>query len=173
MWDFFKQCDASSLSRRFWCALTAFYCHFLTRTVSAKPGDRPVFLLLFRRKPALSFWGEDASLWSRLGITASRCGTRQDGSIWELLPQCCCYASCRHKCGDGFFFSFKLILSASFIDSMTKSSVSVCVAIRGFNHSAVQSIFKKIIMVLVNNYFCFNTSQRSEWFVLYLNAPEP
>lgn len=43
----------------------------------------------------------------------------------------------------GFFFSFKLILSASFIDSMTKSSVSVCVAIRGFNHSAVQSKKKK------------------------------
>lgn len=60
-----------------------------------------------------------------------------------------------------FFSPFKLILSASFIDSMTKSSVSVCVAIRGLNHSAVQSIFEKK-MVLVNNYFCFDASQRSE-----------
>lgn len=62
-----------------------------------------------------------------------------------------------------FFPPFKLILSASFIDSMTKSSVSVCVAIRSLNHSAVQSILKKKKkMVLVNNYFCFDASQRSE-----------
>lgn len=67
-----------------------------------------------------------------------------------------------------FFFSFKLILSASFIGSMTKRSVSVCVVIRGLNLSAVQNIKNGTGQL-------FLLQQVAEiWVIfLYLNPPEP